>query len=33
MQELRALAEEARKELGDDIQNRKGGHVRPPGML
>ncbi|MEN9950067.1 MAG: hypothetical protein RLY85_819 [Bacteroidota bacterium] len=33
MQELRALAEEARKELGDDIQNRKGAHVRPPGML
>jgi arylsulfatase len=33
MQELRALAEEARKELGDDIQNRKGTHVRPPGML
>jgi arylsulfatase len=33
MQELRDLAEEARKELGDDIQNRKGAHVRPPGML
>ncbi|MEY2834589.1 MAG: hypothetical protein RLZZ557_251 [Bacteroidota bacterium] len=33
MQELRALAEEARKELGDDIQNRKGAHVRPPGMI
>ncbi len=33
LQELRALAEAARNDLGDDIQNRKGDHVRPPGML
>jgi arylsulfatase len=31
--ELNKLAEEARKDLGDDIQNRKGEHVRPVGKL
>ena len=31
--ELNKLAEEARKDLGDDIQNRKGEQVRPIGKL
>ena len=31
--ELNKLAEEARKDLGDDIQNRKGEQVRPVGKL
>jgi arylsulfatase len=33
MMELRALAEEARKDLGDDLQNRKGANTREPGKL
>ena len=33
MQQLRALAEEARNDLGDDLQNRKGANVRPAGAL
>lgn len=31
--ELNKLAEEARKDLGDDIQNKKGEHVRPAGKV
>jgi arylsulfatase len=31
MRELRLLAEEARKDLGDDLQNRTGANVRPTG--
>jgi arylsulfatase len=30
---LEELAEEARKDLGDDIQNRKGANVRPAAMI
>ena len=30
---LEAIAEEARKDLGDDLQNRKGANNRPSGML
>ncbi len=33
MQQLRLLAEEARKDLGDDLQNRAGANVRPAGSL
>jgi arylsulfatase len=33
MQQLRALAEEARKDLGDDLLNKKGANVRPAGTL
>jgi arylsulfatase len=33
MQQLRLLAEEARKDLGDDLQNRIGANVRPAGSL
>lgn len=33
LMELRALAEEARKDLGDDIKNRKGANNREPGKL
>jgi arylsulfatase len=31
--ELNKLAEEARKDLGDDLQNRVGENVRPIGKL
>lgn len=33
LKELRTLAEEARKDLGDDLQNRKGANNREPGKL
>jgi arylsulfatase len=33
LMELRALAEEARKDLGDDLKNRKGANTREPGKL
>jgi arylsulfatase len=33
LMELRVLAEEARKDLGDDIRNRKGANTREPGRL
>ena len=33
IRELRLLAEEARKDLGDDLQNRTGANVRPAGSL
>ena len=33
MLQLRALAEEARNDLGDDLLNRKGANVRPAGTL
>jgi arylsulfatase len=31
--QLEAIAEEARKDLGDDLQNRKGANNRPSGIL